>query len=193
MLASLFDSFKHYRQDQGELLLYFIQEYLSDGRLVRITGQNGLQRYVPLVRQDDTITFDVIVDDMPESPNNKERVWNILQTLLPTLMKAGMPAEMLPVLMKYSPLPETVSIQFKQMMDQKAQQGPNPAQIAEIEKIKAETHETNAQAGLNEAKAASEMVKSHIDAVAAMALTDPLTAPPGSVPAQQMPQQGLQQ
>lgn len=121
MLAALFDSLKQYRKEQGTLLLYYIQEYLSDGRLVRINGQEG-QQYVPLTRMSDTVKFDVIVDEMPQSPNNKERVFSILSSMLPTLMQAGMPPEMLAEFIKYSPLPESFSMKMKQSMDKAGQQ-----------------------------------------------------------------------
>lgn len=121
MLASLFDSFKHYHKDQGTLLLYFIREYLSDGRLVRINGEQG-QKYVPLMKQPDTIKFDVIVDEMPQSTNNKERVWATMQIMLPILQQAGMPPQMLGEILAYSPLPDSFAEKMKQHMQQNGQQ-----------------------------------------------------------------------
>jgi hypothetical protein len=184
MLAALFDSFRQYHKDQGTLLLYFVREYMSDGRLVRINGQQG-QRYVPLVRQPDTVKFDVIVDEMPDSPNNKERVWASLQVLLPQLMNAGMPPQMLEEFIRYSPLPESFAEKMKQLMAQNAQQGPNPAQKAQLAKLEAETHATNAKAGLDEAKTAAEIMKTGLDVVQANMMAEQmmLPAPAG----QQMP------
>src|SRR6185312_14295444 len=72
VLAGLFDALRRYRKDQGRLLLWYIQSFLSDGRLVRIGGQEQA-RYVPLVRQPGLVEYDVIVDDTPNSPNLKER------------------------------------------------------------------------------------------------------------------------
>src|SRR5258707_215770 len=48
ILAPIFDSLRRYRRIQGRFLLFLITEYLSDGRLVRIVGQEG-DRYVPLI------------------------------------------------------------------------------------------------------------------------------------------------
>ena len=194
MLATLFDSFKHYHKDQGKLLLYFMKEYLSDGRLVRINGESG-QRYVPLVRQDDSIKFDVIVDEMPQSPNNKERVWGTMQVMLPILMNAGMPPEMLSDVVAYSPLPEAFSQKLKQFMEQRqqqmqqqqqqqAQQPPNPMQLAAQAKMEAEAYKIRAQGGLDEAKTAAELVQAQLNVFQANQMADTMQAPP-------MPQQGM--
>ncbi len=201
MLAQLFDSFKHYRKDQGVLFLYYIKEYMSDGRLIRITGESG-QKYVPLVRQDDTIEFDIIVDEMPQSPNNKEMVWSALQSMLPMLMKAGMPPEMLAEFIKYSPLPETFYDKMKQIMDQKSQQGPNPMQQAELAKTQADTEKTaadtklsQAKVGLTDSQSAAALVTAHIDAANANAMADQMMGiqPQGMPQGQPMPPQPMQQ
>lgn len=208
MLATLFDSFRHYHKDQGRLMLYFIQEYLSDGRLVRITGPEGM-KYVPLMKQEDTAKFDVIVDEMPQSPNNKERVWGTMQVMLPILQTAGMPPELLAEIIAYSPLPESIVTKLKQAMAEKKGQGPDPMMQAQVGKVQAETREKNASAALDEAKTASEVVTAGMNAMQANVIAEQMAAPapmpgqmpgapmmpPGAPPQQmqpQMPAQGMQ-
>jgi Phage P22-like portal protein len=87
ILASLFDSLRRYRKRQGRILLYFIMTYLSDGRLIRIVGQEGAQ-YVPLIHQAGLVEYDVIVDDEATSPNQKEKVWATLMQMMPMLCSA---------------------------------------------------------------------------------------------------------
>jgi hypothetical protein len=111
MLATLFDSLRRYRKQQGRLLLDYIQNYLSDGRLIRIGGGENAQ-YVPLLRHSDTVAFDVIVDEAPTSPNRKEQVWAMLTQMIPTLLKVPLPASVWSELVKYSPLPEALSAQI---------------------------------------------------------------------------------
>lgn len=196
MLATLFDSFKHYHKDQGRLLLYFIEEYISDGRLVRINGPES-QRYVPLVKQGDTVKYDVIVDEMPQSPNNKERVWATMQIMLPILQNAGMPPEMLAEIVAYSPLPESFAEKLKQMMASKAQQ-PNPMAQAQVANMAAETHAKHAKAGLDEAKTAETVVMTGLNVAQANAMAEQMIAPGqpgqmGQLPQPQMPAQGMPQ
>jgi len=47
LLAPLFDSFRRYRKMAGRCWLYFMQNYLTDGRLIRITMDDGGQLNVP--------------------------------------------------------------------------------------------------------------------------------------------------
>ncbi len=67
ILAAFFDSFRRYRRNHGGLILKFIK-YLPEGYLVRITGADGLAKYVPMTKLDDTAKFDVIVDEAPAGP-----------------------------------------------------------------------------------------------------------------------------
>lgn len=125
ILASLFDSLRRYRKEQGRILLHFITEYMSDGRLIRIVGEEG-QQYVPLVRHDDTVKYDVIVDDAPASPNQKEATWAILGGLMPMLMKMPLPSELWAEIVKASPLPNSFAEKIDKMIREQAQQPPPP-------------------------------------------------------------------
>lgn len=125
VLATLFNSLRRYRKEQGRLLLYFITNFLSDGRLIRIGGP-AQAKYVPLIRQPDTIEYDVIVDEAPTSPNQKEQTWGILTQLLPMLKGMAIPPQVYLELMKYSPLPETVVAKIEGIIEQQSQQPPQP-------------------------------------------------------------------
>lgn len=50
LLAPLFDSFRRYRKMAGRCWLYFMQKYLTDGRLIRITKDDGGQMNVPFAK-----------------------------------------------------------------------------------------------------------------------------------------------
>lgn len=125
VLASLFDALRRYRKDQGRLMLWFITEFLSDNRLVRIGGQSRT-RYVPLVKQDGVYEYDVIVDDTPTSPNLKERTWASLVQMMPFLSQAPLPPQVWLELMKFSPFPESVVEKISAIIEQSQQQPPKP-------------------------------------------------------------------
>lgn len=116
ILAPLFDSMRRYRKEQGRVLLHFIQEYISDGRLIRIIGNDGGEQYVPLARQADTAKYDVIVDESPTSPNMKERVYGALVEMLPGLAKMGVPLP--PELLDYAPIPSGLAAKWKEQIQQ---------------------------------------------------------------------------
>ena len=113
ILATLFNSLRRYRKEQGRLLLGFIQEYISDGRLVKLIGEEGAQ-YVPLAKDESVMTYDVIVDDTPNTPNQKEKTFNTLSGLLPALLQAGIPVP--PEIIDYAPLPSGLIEKWKETL-----------------------------------------------------------------------------
>lgn len=150
ILAPLFDSLRRYRKVAGRLTLYFIQEFLSDGRLVRIVGPQGAQ-YVPLTRRPGFVEYDVVVDEAPSSANQKEAAFASITQILPALMKMGVPTP--PEVLDYIPgLPAALADTWKKLLSQ-----PNPEaqartlleglqKLADIEETKAhaEEHKGNA-------------------------------------------------
>ncbi|WP_208434595.1 portal protein [Bartonella taylorii] len=146
LLACLFDGLRLYRKRQGKIILYLIQNYLSDGRLVRISGEENAQ-YIPLTREEVTsVEYDIVVDDAPTSPNEKERTFGIITQLLPLLQNAITPDIMLDLL-RYSPLPASllnrVSEKFQQQQMAQQQQM-DPEQEMKLQE-KQQDLETKAQ------------------------------------------------
>ena len=107
LLASLFDALRRYRRRQGQIMLHLIQNYLSDGRLIRIVG-NDKKQYVALSHENvASVQYDIIVDDAPTSPNEKERTFAIIQQMLP-MLKDYITPEIGMEILRYSPLPASL-------------------------------------------------------------------------------------
>lgn len=176
ILQPFFDSLKYYRELQGGVMLYYIQEDLSDGRLVKIVGEEKAQ-YVPLVRQA-TSEYDIIVDDAPSSPNQKEATWAIMMQLLPAFGKM-IPPQMLLTLLEYSPLPSTVVDKLvKQAQDMQAQEQQSAQEQqqkmvqmaearegAEVNKLTSEAEKNRTMAANDTAELELERVKIGLDAL----------------------------
>lgn len=162
ILSVFFDSMRRYRKLQGRLLLKYIQNYMTDGRLIRIVGErSGLQRYIPLVRTSpDHVTFDVIVDEAAAGPNQKEKVWGMVMQLMPTLQSMGLPPAMWAEMVQYAPLPESLSSKLVELINQppdpQAMQRQQQAFQLEVGERQAEIEKDVSQAELNRARAASE-------------------------------------
>ena len=150
LIAWAFDSMRRYYKDHGRQLAYYIREYISDGRLARVSTPTG-HRYIPLIKDEMTMEFDVIVDEAPTSANVKERVWAVLEVMLPNLIKMGFPIP--PEVLDFSPLPSDLAEKWKE----KLTQGPTPeqkkAQEIEIRDKMAEIMKDESSAELNKAKA----------------------------------------
>jgi hypothetical protein len=153
ILAGMFNAKRRYAKEQGRLLLWMIQEFLPAGKLIRIGGAENA-RYVPMAKQDATIRYDVIVDDTPTSPNMKEKTWGMLLQLMPALRQMPLPPEVWLELMKYSPLPESLTGKITKIVEEAAKNAspgdPAAAAFAEAEKAKAQKLQAETAAKLAE-------------------------------------------
>lgn len=165
VLATIFDALRRYRKEQGRLFAHYIVEYVSDGRLIRLVGGDGTERYVPLLKQDGAIDFDVIVDEAPNTPNQKNATFMVLMQLLPALEKMGVPFT--PDLLEFTPLPTAMVDKWQQAIQQKmaqAQQNPGPpppqviSAMANMKRADAAvmTAQTNAQKTMADAQQAQQ-------------------------------------
>ncbi len=173
ILARVFDSLRRYRKEQGRTLLEFIQEHLTDGRLIRIDSELGPQ-YVKLTRNKAVVTYDVVVDEAASSPNQKEEVFAVLTQLMPFLTQIGITPPIDTI--DYLPLPATLLAKWKkemaenkenpemQRMQQEMQQMQQMLAKAEIEKDFAKAELDKAKVALTQAQTQTELAKTDLDA-----------------------------
>jgi hypothetical protein len=180
MLAYLFDGLRRYRKDQGRLLLKMIREYIPEGRLIRMAGPDGMQ-YVPLVYDDLTVEYDVIVDEAPTAPNVKQRTWEAF-----TLLAGQVPQLITPqvalIALDYSPFPQAMVQKIKQQAAAAPGAAPlNPVEQAQATELMATAQLKSAQAQSLQHQDATqlplEMLKTH--SVQARAQADALGAVAG--------------
>ncbi|MCV0371727.1 hypothetical protein [Filomicrobium sp.] len=153
ILATWFDSLAGFRVEVGRTRLYFIQNYLADGRLIRILGENGGYKALRLMKDRVVGEYDVIVDEAPRSPNQKEATWAIIERMmsLPVVQQMMTP-EVAVTLLKYSPLPSQLVEAFEKMLAQpnpeadKARQIEERGRLVEIDKDSASAMKDRAQA-----------------------------------------------
>lgn len=122
ILACFFDSFRRYRKMQGRLLLRMIQLYMPADKLVRIVGPEGSPQYVPMALAKTTAEYDVVVDEAPSSPNQKIQTFQVLQGMMPLFTQADLPASFWAEVIKYSPLPASLSEKISKILTQTEQQ-----------------------------------------------------------------------
>lgn len=194
ILAGFFDALRLYRKRQGRVLAYFIQEYLSDGRLVKVVGQAG-EQYIPLLKDPGMVKYDVVVDAAPTSRDTKEQTWQAIIAVMPYLERAGIPFP--PEALEYSPVPTALSQAWKAQMLQMRQ--PNPMQqqqqalqmeqqAADVEKTLATADKEQSAATLNAVKAQVESLQPMIDQLQMiLSAFAPAPGPGGAQPNQPPP------
>ncbi len=137
ILATMFDALRRYRKNVGRVRLAFIQQYLADGRLIRITQADDQGReimmMIPLLRDKALGEYEVIIDDAPTSPNQKQETWQFLMQLMP-VFKGMMTPEAAVAMLEYSPLPTKLVETFKKLVMQAKEPPPEAVEANEIKK-----------------------------------------------------------
>lgn len=124
ILATIFDSLNGFRIEVGRTRLYFIQNYLEDGKIIRVLSNDGKYKGVQLLKDRMVGDYDVIVEEAPSSPNSKEQTWAALQSVLPALQSMITP-DLAVKLLNYVPgIPQQLVTDFQQIVQR--QMEPNP-------------------------------------------------------------------
>lgn len=132
---------------------------MSDGRLIRITTDEG-EQYVPLTKPPEEVRkYDVVVSEAPTSPNQKEETFALLSAVMPQLVQMGVPIP--PEVLEFLPLPADLIAKWKQMLTQ-----PNPAQEqlqqANLALTQARAEKEQSVAMLNQVKAMVEQAEARL-------------------------------
>lgn len=202
ILAPLMDSKRRFTKNVGRCRLDLIQRYFSDGRLVRIAGKEGVQELRPLLQDETSGDYEVIVDDAPTSPNTKEQTWATIQQVMPVFKDMLTPEAVLTIL-EYSPLPSQLIGAFRDMMQK--QPSPEEQEAMEFQKMAAisderrKSQESAAKVEKDAATADQIRIKGIVDMINAgvkVADTDikaaqaMMSEPPGGAPDTGAPDNG---
>ena len=124
---------------------------------VGIIGENGEKQYAPLAvvqaMKGANVKYDIIVDEGPSSPNQRERIWSMIGEKFWDL-----PPPIQLALLKYSPFPESVVEEVKMAAEQ-ASKGPQAEMAQKLTLLEAglkqvEIQLKQAQAGKTQAETA---------------------------------------
>ena len=154
ILSNLFDSLRLYRRRQGSVMFDLIRNFLADGRLIRVVGEGGAQ-FIPLAIDADK-KYDIYVDEAPQSPYIKEKVWSFIAPMITQI-----PPQITAQLLDFAPIPTSVAEKVKAALMQLAQPDPMQmqAQMVDIQKRAADTQMTQAAAMAKQADAAKRMAE----------------------------------
>lgn len=162
ILAPLFDALRRYYKRAGRKVLHFIREYVPQDRAIRVLGEDGKPEFYRSAMLSDALSYDLVVDEAPSSPNAKQEAWGAIQMLLPIMGKLGVPMEVWLEVIKTSPLPASTVQRLQEIMQQKQQQAaktpppPDPAMVQAQAKVQATMQGTQARIAGDQQKAQSE-------------------------------------
>ena len=161
IIAWVFDAMRRYYKRSGKLMLAMVRTYLDEGQIMRIIGPEGAQ-YMPFIKDKLAARYDIDVDESPTSSNMIERVWFVLERIIPQAIQMGLPVP--PEVIQYSPLP--TSLKDKWLKYLQAQQKPSPEalkQKALAERAaNAQVAKDESTATLNQAKAVETVAKAQV-------------------------------
>jgi hypothetical protein len=167
IIAWVFDAMRRYYKRSGKLMLSMIREYLNEGQLIRISGEQG-QKYIPLIKDRLVSKYDVIVDESPTSVNMIERTWAILQNMIPMALQAQIPVP--PEVIDYAPIPEDLKTKWKQKLQ------PTPEQ-QQMQQKQAQLTEQGAQAKIMKDQTSAQLNAAKAEQVQAETATNVDAAP----------------
>jgi len=158
LLAPLFDSLRRFRKIKGRAWLYWMRTYVSDGRVVRIVSDDGKEGWVPLWRDAATADYDIVVDQSSSAPNVKEATWGALVQLFPAL-QGMIDAEVMLLLLEYSPLPATLVAKLRALAAERARRPspPAPQMALAMAEVEAERARLQSELALKQQKAQAEI------------------------------------
>ncbi len=157
IMATYFDSLRRFRKQQGRLLLKLMR-FLPQGTLIRVAMDDWENpRYVPMEQMAldlQSAKFDVIVDEAPTGPNQKERTFQVLLQILPMVQEMMTPDMWMEVL-RYSPLPEAM-VQKIIAAAKEAQEDPMAQLQKQLQQVGAQLQLADQQASVADKQAGTE-------------------------------------
>jgi hypothetical protein len=124
VLQTLFDNQSLTRRVLGQVLIAYIQEFISDDRKVRVLGEQKGPIYVQASQDLQFRSYDAVVEDAVDTPTDKMATMHILQTTLPMLLKAGIPIP--PTFIDLLPIAPHIRDEWKDMLRQQMQANQQP-------------------------------------------------------------------
>ncbi len=135
-LACYFDSLTLYKKEQARLLLDLMRVYAenNDGSLFRVLGQNGKSEFIKISADKLAPQYDVVVEEAPQTPEDKEEFASTLVAIADKLKSSGDPAanSVYAMAIKYTTLDAEDKLELMQILKPEQKQV-DPAYVQQLE------------------------------------------------------------
>lgn len=155
ILAPFFDSLRFYRMLKGRTLIHFMRTYIGQDRMARVLSEEAAAN-LPVLTLPGVDRFDILVEESPQSPNQKTANFLMLRDLFQTA--PDLLPLILDIVLEESPLPQTMAKKIAERLEQARQPDPmaQAMQKAELGKLISEAVQNAMDAVLKLAKAKTE-------------------------------------
>ena len=127
-LSTYFDARRAYLQEQGMLYVDCVRVLAenNEGRLIHdVLGEHNGE-YLPLLRDSIASEYDIILDEVPISPDEKESTFLKLLELQGMMLNKPNPIDIMPIIAEYLPFDQSVVKQIKELMQPPPPPEPDP-------------------------------------------------------------------
>lgn len=130
VLAPYFDAVRHFTIHSGSIFIDILRMLMdnAEGRLIKHVTGEGNAKYVPLLKDNMAFDYDVVVEDVPMTPDQKQQTFEKLLSLASVLANKANPVDIMPIVMEYAPLKGDQLGAVRQMMQPPPPQAPDPIQ-----------------------------------------------------------------
>lgn len=151
VLAPYFDAVREFTKHSGLLFLDCLRILIenAEGQLIGHVTAEGNRVSVPLLEENLAAAYDIVIEDVPMTPDQKQQTFEKLLELSGILMQGPNPVNIMPIVMEYAPLDAEQLGAVKTLMQPPPPQEPDPVQQAMLE---SESNARNAQAEKNKAE-----------------------------------------
>lgn len=134
-LAIYFDAKYYYIQRQAELYCDCVRILAenNEGRLIQNVTGEGSEKFYPLTQTRIAAEYDIIVDEMPSTPDQDNDTFQKLLELQGQLMNSPSPVNVMPLALEFAPLNTKIKDQLNEMLKPPPPPEPDPVQQALLE------------------------------------------------------------
>jgi len=150
-LAPYFDAKRAYMQQQARLYIDCVRVLAdnAEGRLIKSVTDDSNAQYFPLVKSQLAAEYDVVIDEVPLTPDQNLETFQKLMELQGHLNSGQNPVNIMPLALQYAPLAPNVKNQVLEMMTPQ----PQPPDPLNEEFLMSEINSRNASAAHRQAEA----------------------------------------
>lgn len=130
VLAPYFDSIKLFTQESGRIFYDCFRILMEncESKLIGHITDEANQKDVEFIRQNLNLDYDVVIEDVPQTPDERSQTFQKLLELAGILANKPNPVDIMPIVMEYAPFNGDQLEKIKTLMQPPPPQQPDPVQ-----------------------------------------------------------------